>query len=43
MNKIQPTQGELFNQFSKTFTDAHLCEYCLNTYQTHSHLAKFPG
>lgn len=41
--KNKPTQGELFNQFLKTFTDAQLCEYCLLIHDTHLRLAKFPG
>jgi len=39
----QSTQGELFNTFLKTFTDAQLCEYCLLIRYTHSHSVKFPG
>lgn len=43
MDKKQPTQGQLFNQFLKTFTDAQLCEYCLLVHDTHSYSVKFPG
>ncbi|MBA7535621.1 hypothetical protein ES705_27879 [subsurface metagenome] len=39
----QPTQLELFNTFLKEFTVAQLCEYCLLTHNTHTHLARFPG
>lgn len=40
--KKQPTQSELFKTFCNEFTSAMLCEYCLLTYDTHSHLVKFP-
>ncbi|GAH75096.1 unnamed protein product [marine sediment metagenome] len=38
-----PTQGELFNQFLKTFTNAQICEYYLLIHDTRSYSVKFPG
>lgn len=43
MNKKYPTQAELFKIFLKEFTHAQLCEYCLLTHETHTHLTRFPG
>ncbi|GAI98536.1 unnamed protein product [marine sediment metagenome] len=43
IHRKQPTQKELFNISSKEFILAQLCEYCLLTLETHTHLTKFPG
>ena len=42
MIRKQPTQQELFTYFINELELSQLCFYCLNTYDTYTHLVKFP-